>query len=238
MTIRSRPSRRRCPLRTSRGSKEPTRSRGHLQVDRAGLAVQLLGRGAVAGVAGAGPLVRLVSQMLGQLLGQSALEHRLGHLPQQPVLAEQLHTLLAGPRHQVLGQRGIDDLLLAFLGLTPGAPSHRQSVGRIVHRVSSPSRSHGPGSRSRTYTCELTRPLGPCTPAERFAVRTADTGPALDLTALAEGAPATTGSAAGSPATASSRCHGSSSTSASTTAANSSTSTSPTGCSRSGWATN
>jgi hypothetical protein len=55
-----------CHLRVERARPVP----GHLEIDRAGLAVQPFGRGAVAGVAGAGPLVRLVAQMLDQLLGQ------------------------------------------------------------------------------------------------------------------------------------------------------------------------
>jgi hypothetical protein len=111
-----------------------------------------------AGVAGAGPLVRLEAQVLGQLLGQPAFEHRLGHLPQQPVLPEQLHTLLASPTHQLLGERGVHHRLVSVPGFTT-APFHRLSLGHIAHRVSSPSRPHGPGSKSRTYTDGLTGPL-------------------------------------------------------------------------------
>jgi hypothetical protein len=79
--------------------------------------------------------------------------------------------------------------------------------------------------------------LGGCTPAERFAARSPDPGPALDLSGLRSGAAAMTGSVGGWPAPAPSRSPGSSSASASTTAARSSTCTSPTGCSRSGPAT-
>jgi hypothetical protein len=40
--------------------------------------------------------------MTGQLLRERPLEHRLGHLPQQALLAQQLHPMLASLRDQRL----------------------------------------------------------------------------------------------------------------------------------------
>ena len=61
-----------------------------------------------------------------------------------------------GPLDQLISQRTIDDHLLVIVLASP--PTHLDSLCHIAHHVSSPSRLHGPGSRSRTYTEGPTRP--------------------------------------------------------------------------------
>jgi hypothetical protein len=116
---------------------------GHLQVHVPGLGEQPLGRGPVARVAAAptGRIASLIAQMVGQLLSQRPLQHRLGHLLQQPALTQQLHALFLGLRDQVLGQLLIDQPSLRSTAL-----AHRLSLDCIGHRVSSPSRPCGSGS--------------------------------------------------------------------------------------------
>jgi len=80
---------------------------GHL--DRylpAGLGQHCLGPGPVPHVPRiiTGRAVLVMTEMLGHLLIQRRLQHRLGQLLQQPIRAGQRHALLPGPGHQLLGQ--------------------------------------------------------------------------------------------------------------------------------------
>jgi hypothetical protein len=52
--------------------------------------------------------VLVIAQVAGHLLGQRPFQHRLGHLGQQPVRAEQLHALGLGLAQQLIGQLVID----------------------------------------------------------------------------------------------------------------------------------
>ena len=86
--------------------------------------------------------------MIGQLRGQRPLQHPLGHLPQQPVRADQIHPGLPGLRHQPLGQLPIHQLPAAVQAVLPVLPvpppaCHRTSLRallRLRHRASSPNR--------------------------------------------------------------------------------------------------
>jgi hypothetical protein len=78
--------------------------------------------------------------MFGQLGLQPPFEHRLGHLPQQPALAEQLHALVLSPRDQLIGQSPIDEPRLVLVAPTT---CHVRSACPAL----SPSRSRSSASR-------------------------------------------------------------------------------------------
>ena len=75
---------------------------GHVQVHGPRLGVQPLGSGPVSGVARPDPrrVAPLIAQVIGQLLGQGPLEHRLGHLRQQAVGPQQIGALGVNPLHE------------------------------------------------------------------------------------------------------------------------------------------
>jgi hypothetical protein len=78
----------------------------HLQLDAADLGQQHLAGHPVAAVArpAAGRVVLLIAEVFGHLLGQRPLQHRLRHLGQQAVRAEQLDPLRLRPGQQLIGQ--------------------------------------------------------------------------------------------------------------------------------------
>ena len=55
-----------------------------------------------------GRVVLLITQVTGHLLGQRPFQHRLGHLGQQAVRAEQLRPFGLGLAQQLIGQLVID----------------------------------------------------------------------------------------------------------------------------------
>jgi hypothetical protein len=80
------------------------------QADRADIGQHRLAGGAVAVIAAApaGRVVLVITQVAGHLLGQRPLQHRLGHLGQQAVRAEQLDAFGLGLAQQLVGQLLID----------------------------------------------------------------------------------------------------------------------------------
>jgi hypothetical protein len=77
----------------------------HLDPDLTDVGADRLRGGAVADVAGAGPVVAVVTEVLGQLHVQRCLQHLLGQPGQQPTRPGQLHPLRPGRRHQLIRQR-------------------------------------------------------------------------------------------------------------------------------------
>jgi hypothetical protein len=122
------PSRRVCPLRTIFGSKVPLRSPGHRQVDRADIGQHRLSRGSVAVVAAAPPgrIMLVITEVTGHLLGQRPLQHRLGHLRQQPIGTQQLDPFGLGLAQQLIGQLFIDQR----------PPARRAAIGFAGHHRS------------------------------------------------------------------------------------------------------
>jgi hypothetical protein len=88
------------------------------QVHRPDIGQHRLRSAAVAAVpaAAAGWVVLLISQVPGHLLSQRPLQHRLGHLRQQAVRAEQLHALSLRPAQQLIRQLRADQLPCAAGG--------------------------------------------------------------------------------------------------------------------------
>jgi hypothetical protein len=74
--------------------------------------------------------VLFIAQVPGHLLGQRPFQHRLGHLGQQPVRAEQLRALGLGPVQQMVGQLIVDQRAAARL--TIAFAGHLRSVGHCV----------------------------------------------------------------------------------------------------------
>jgi hypothetical protein len=66
--------------------------------------------------------------VLGQLLGQRPLQHRLHHLRKQPIRAEQLNPLRFGLGEELISQLRIDQPGLVLRSL----PGHLCSVGHLV----------------------------------------------------------------------------------------------------------
>jgi hypothetical protein len=105
----------------------------HRQIDGADIGQHRLAGGAVAAVArtAAGRVVFVIAQVASHLLSQRPLQHRLGHLRQQPIGAQQLHPLGLGLAQQLIGQLLIDQR-------APGRPiaialaGHHRSVGHCV----------------------------------------------------------------------------------------------------------
>jgi hypothetical protein len=97
--------------------------------------------------------------VVGELLGKRPLEHRFGHLLEQPTLTKQLDALLTGLLDQRLSLLGTQEL--RPLRLSSRSP-HLDSVcyfRGVIHDVTPlANRSCGPGWRSRPYTADLTRP--------------------------------------------------------------------------------
>ena len=77
--------------------------------------------------------------MVGQLLAKSPLEHRLGHLSQQPARAQQLDAFCLGARDQLICERLIDKRRRLVRFLDP----HDRSV--VQHAMSFPDHK-GPRS--------------------------------------------------------------------------------------------
>ena len=85
--------------RRSSARSVPSRSRGHVDLDRPDLGQHRLGPVPVAGVAAVPPgrVVLVVAEVVGDLALQRGLQHPLGQLRQQPALAGQLQPARAGP---------------------------------------------------------------------------------------------------------------------------------------------
>ena len=151
------PSRRVWPLRTICGSKLPVAVPGHLQLDRPDVGQHRLAGGAVAAVTrpAASRVVLLIAQVPGHLLSQRPLQHRLGHLRQQPIGAQQL-----GPLRLRLAQQLIGELLIDKGPPAGGSPSRlRGTIEVSVIACPSASRlSCGSSSGHVTYTAGRTRP--------------------------------------------------------------------------------
>ncbi len=92
-----------------------------------------------------GRAVLVMTEMLGHLLIQRRLQHRLGQLPEQPVRAGQRHALLPGPGHQLLGQL----LLRGRLRLVLLPRCH--SVQCRGHHGTFPARSSRPARSGRKH---------------------------------------------------------------------------------------
>jgi hypothetical protein len=92
----------------------------------------------------------LIAQMLGHLLGQRTFEHRLGHLAQQTVRAEQLNPFGLRPSQQLISQRGVDQRR-TIRRLTVTHAGHDLSVS---HRVV-PFRI----ARTQSQATSLTHPI-------------------------------------------------------------------------------
>ncbi len=114
-------------------AERPAAVAGNLQVDAADLSQQLLAGDAVAAVTRPATcrIMFLIAQVLGHLLGQRPLEHRLGHLAQQTVRAEQLDPFGLRPGKQLISQRGVDQRR-TIRRLTVTLAGHDLSVS---HRV-------------------------------------------------------------------------------------------------------
>jgi hypothetical protein len=72
--------------------------------------------------------VFVIAQVAGHLLGQRPFQHRLGHLGQQAVRAQQLGPLLLGPAQQLIGELLIDQGPPARRITTSGFAGHHRSV--------------------------------------------------------------------------------------------------------------
>jgi len=86
-------------LRLKRAIPVPWNLDGHLARR---LGQHRLGPGAIAHVPRRRLAVLVMAQVLGQLLVQRRLQHRLGQLLEQPIRAGQRQALLPGPPHQLL----------------------------------------------------------------------------------------------------------------------------------------
>jgi len=106
----------------------------HGQVHRPDIGKHRLSRAAVAAVArsAAGRIVLLIAQVAGQLLIQRPFQHRLGHLGQQAVRAEQLDTFGLRLAQQLIGEFLIDQRP-PRRGTVAGFAGHLRSV---LHHVS------------------------------------------------------------------------------------------------------
>jgi hypothetical protein len=109
-----------------------------------------LRRHAVAAVPAptASGIMFLITQMAGHLLSQRPLQHRLGHLRQQPIRAQQLGTPGLSAVQQLIGQLVIDQRPAA------GGPSRLRPIF-AVSDITCPSASRPPGGSSSghvTYT--------------------------------------------------------------------------------------
>ena len=108
---------------------------------------------------GAGRVALLIAEVVGQLDRHRPLEDRLGHLLEQPSLAEELHTLLLRLRDQTVRKVLIHQPRLVSVTSRPAPPSQSlPAIQNFRHCLSSPSRHSGPASRSSPYTAGLTRP--------------------------------------------------------------------------------
>jgi hypothetical protein len=135
----------------------PVAIAGHGQVHRADIGQHGLPAIAVAAVARTAPgrVVLLIAQVPGHLLGQRPFQHRLGHLGQQAVRAEQLCPLGLGLAQQLIRELLIDQRPLRP-GIVAGFAGHLRSV---LHHVSfREPHSCGPSSGHVTYTAGKTRP--------------------------------------------------------------------------------
>ena len=153
------PSSRVWPLRTICGSKLPLRSRGTARSTAPTSVSSVFGGGAVAAVAAApaGRVVLVIAQVAGHLLSQGPFQHRLGHLGQQPIRAEQLRALGLGLAQQLIRQLVIDQRPAGSASRPQicGAPSQCQS-SRVLPRAAFPC---GSSSGHVTYTAgRTTRP--------------------------------------------------------------------------------
>ena len=101
-------------MATILGSKVASRSRGHVDLDRADLGQHGLRPVPVAGVAAvaAGRVVAVVAQVVGDLAFQRGLDQALGELGEQPALAGQLQSARAGPPGQAGDQLLVDRVQL------------------------------------------------------------------------------------------------------------------------------
>jgi hypothetical protein len=97
----------------------------------------------------------VIARVAGHLLRQRPLQHRLGHLRQQPIGAEQLHALGLGFAQQLISQLVIDQR-------PPGRRVAITLAGTIeVSVITCPSASRiacGSSSGRVTYTAGRTRP--------------------------------------------------------------------------------
>ena len=128
------PSSRVWPLRTICGSKVPLRSGGTARSTALTSVSTVFGLLPVAAVpaAPASRIVFLIAQVPGHLLSQRPFQHRLGHLGQQPVRAEQLDTPGLGLAQQLIRQLLINQRPAARL-IAIGLTGHLRSV---IHCVS------------------------------------------------------------------------------------------------------
>ena len=149
------PSSRVWPLRTICGSKLPLRSRGTarstapMSVSTVLPVVPLR----LFPLPAPGRVVFLIAQVAGHLLSQRPLQHRLGHLGQQPVRAEQLDALGLRLAQQLIGQLLIDQ--------RPAGPADRHRVcgapsqclsSRVLPRAAFPA--------AHRQATSLTQPVG------------------------------------------------------------------------------
>jgi hypothetical protein len=72
--------------------------------------------------------VLVIAQVAGHLLSQRPLQHRLGHLGQQAIRAEQPDTFGLGLAQQLVGQLLIDHRPPARRPVTLGFAGHHRSV--------------------------------------------------------------------------------------------------------------
>ena len=115
-------------------------------IDAADLGQQPLRRVAVTGVTrAAADRIASHNPVLGELVAPRPLEHRPGHLAQQPVRAQQLRALGLRATQQLVGELLVNQRRIT---VRPAACRHHFSVG---HRMI-PSEFHGlrVGSRSPT----------------------------------------------------------------------------------------
>ena len=84
------------------------------------------------GAAPPGRVALLVAQVLGQLGGQAALQHRLDHLRQEPALPGQRQLAGVDPVHQLVEQPGIEHLVDRLPGRTRRLPAgHTQRMPAV-----------------------------------------------------------------------------------------------------------
>lgn len=119
------------PLRTTRGSQVPLRSRGSVR-STAPISVSTVFPVVPPRLL---PLpwpprvVVLIAQVAGHLHGQRPLQHRLGHLGQQPIRAEQLEALIRGVEPAIRGAEPAVAVCGAALARRGGrAPGSRRRV--------------------------------------------------------------------------------------------------------------